>query len=234
MKIIKKLILATFLITACFVFTGAVHAEDIATSPYITIYKPALKQVYYKGENISYNVIVTNPWSNAWCRPFVTIIDSKEKTVKFKPYGYMAIGEKWSLTGSFKTSNIKAAKYYFATLAMPIKPWTTTEYGSGNQKYAGKAIYIRTLKAPKAVKAVRTKKGIKITYNKAKGATKYYIYRSKSKNSGYAKIGTTTKTTFLNKSVKKGKRYYYKVKSVRTVNNTIVSKGSLKATAIAK
>ena len=70
--------------------------------------------------------------------------------------------------------------------------------------------------------------------NKAAGATKYYIYRSTKKTSGFKKIGATKRTVFTNTKVKRGKRYYYKIKSVRTVNNTIKSKYSARVTAKVK
>ena len=233
---IKKLTLATILMAACFVFTGVVHAEDIATDPNITVNNPTLKRVYYKGENINYDVIISNPWSYYWCRPFVSVIkDGSNKTVALHAYNYMYPGKTWRLKKKINTAKFATGKYYFVTMAMPIYPGTTVEVPLSTDKpYAGKAIYVRTLKAPTSVKAGKAKKGIKVTYKKAKGANKYNIYRSTKKTSGYKKIFTTKKTTFINKSAIKGKRYYYKVKSVRSVNKYITSKYSLRTSAIAK
>ena len=56
-----------------------------------------------------------------------------------------------------------------------------------------------------------------ITYKKAAGATKYEIYRSTQK------IAATTKTKYVDSKVKKGKQYYYKVRTVRTGNGTAYS-----------
>ena len=237
MKLLKKLTLATLLLVACFIFANETHAqnEDLITSPYITIYNPSYKHVYYKGERIYYNVVVQNPWSSYWCRPFTALIkDGATSISKGKAYGYMVPGEKWRLKSSFKTSSLSGGKYYFATLAMPIVQGTTQESKYESQKYAGRAIYVRTLKAPKGVKAVGKKKAVRITYKKVTGATKYYIYRSVKKTSGYKLIYKTKNTTFTNKGLKKGNRYYYKVKSVRTVNNKVLSKYSKRVTARAK
>ena len=43
------------------------------------------------------------------------------------------------------------------------------------------------------------------------------MYRATKKNGSYKRICTTTKTKVVNKSLKKGKTYYYKVRAYKTV-----------------
>ena len=64
----------------------------------------------------------------------------------------------------------------------------------------------------------------------------YEIWRSTKKNSGFSKFFTTTKTTYKNtKSLKKGTRYYYKVRAIAHVDGKkITSDWSNKAYRIAK
>ena len=82
---------------------------------------------------------------------------------------------------------------------------------------------LKTLKAPTSLKAAAGKCKVTITYKKAAGATKYEIYRSTQKSKGYQKIAATTKTKYVDTKAKKGKKYYYKVRTVRTGSGTVYS-----------
>lgn len=76
-----------------------------------------------------------------------------------------------------------------------------------------KSIKIPT--GPKAVKALKYKmesyNSLTLSWKASKGATKYTIYRSTSKNGTYKKVKTTTSTTYRLKNVKCGQIYYYKI-----------------------
>ena len=70
--------------------------------------------------------------------------------------------------------------------------------------------------APKSVKAtnVASSGKIKISWGEVNKADKYYVYRASSKSGDYSKIGSTTSTSYTDKTAKVGKTYYYKVKAV--------------------
>lgn len=55
---------------------------------------------------------------------------------------------------------------------------------------------------------------LKLSWNAVTGADKYEIYRSKKKNGSYKKVATVKKTSYLDKKLTTGTRYYYKIKAV--------------------
>lgn len=68
-----------------------------------------------------------------------------------------------------------------------------------------------------AIKSVKSSKRKQVTVaikKKVSGAIGYQIYRSAKKNKGYTLVGTTTKLSYTDKTVKSGSKYYYKVKAV--------------------
>lgn len=67
------------------------------------------------------------------------------------------------------------------------------------------------LSAPTKVKAKKKSKKAKVTWKKVDGATKYTVYRAIKKNGKYKSIGTTKGSSYTDKTVKKGKKYFYKV-----------------------
>lgn len=54
---------------------------------------------------------------------------------------------------------------------------------------------------------------IYLTWDIAKDATSYYIYRATSSTGTYTKVGTSTKNYYTNSSLTSNKTYYYKIKS---------------------
>ena len=54
-----------------------------------------------------------------------------------------------------------------------------------------------------------------LTWKAVPGATEYQVYRSTQRNSGYAKINTTTSTSYVNTGAKAGTTYYYRIVAVK-------------------
>ncbi|MGN0715591.1 MAG: hypothetical protein ACI4LN_07185, partial [Anaerovoracaceae bacterium] len=84
------------------------------------------------------------------------------------------------------------------------------------------------------VKTKSGKKAIKLTWKGIEDIELegIEIYRSLKKSSGYGKepFYTTTKTSYLNTAVKKGTRYYYKVRGFVTIDGEkVYTQYSIKA-----
>ncbi len=65
------------------------------------------------------------------------------------------------------------------------------------------------------------KKKITIKWKKVSGVHGYEIYRATSKNGKFKKVKTiknASKTTYVNNKLKKGKKYYYKIRTYKNVN----------------
>ena len=83
---------------------------------------------------------------------------------------------------------------------------------------------LKKLGKPSGLKMKAGKKKVTVSWKKAAGAKKYEVYRSTKKSKGYAKVATTAKLKITDKKkLKKGRKYYYKVRTVRTGNGTVRS-----------
>lgn len=63
------------------------------------------------------------------------------------------------------------------------------------------------------------KKKITLTWKKATNATGYKIYRATKKSGKYNYFKATNNLKYVNKNLKKGKKYYYKVRAYRTIKD---------------
>lgn len=67
-------------------------------------------------------------------------------------------------------------------------------------------------------------KKVTVKWNKISGATGYKVYRATSKNGKYTCVKTVKSgktVSYVNKSLKKGKKYYYKVRAYRSVSGKL-------------
>ena len=106
-------------------------------------------------------------------------------------------------TLSYKDTKAESGKDYSYTVRAIAKG-----YRSAYQKYD-----IYYLAAPKITKFdSQVGKGITVKWGAVSGAEKYYLYR-KTSGSEWKKIATTTNIRYVDKDIKFGKTYYYRLKA---------------------
>ncbi|MFR5876548.1 MAG: right-handed parallel beta-helix repeat-containing protein [Eubacterium sp.] len=73
---------------------------------------------------------------------------------------------------------------------------------------------------PDSVSIKKKSKTATIKWKKVSGAASYQIFRATSKNGTYTKIAavSSSKTSYTNSKLKKGKTYYYKIRVIRKMN----------------
>lgn len=127
---------------------------------------------------------------------------------------YKKIAQLSNTTTSFTNKKLKSGTvYYYRIRAVLIGGNNHTAYSSVSFVYGATAP-----STPKiTVKALKGKKA-KISYKKVSGATKYMIYYSTKKSSGYKRLTTTNKLSYTKSKLKKGKKYYFKVRAYKELN----------------
>ena len=82
------------------------------------------------------------------------------------------------------------------------------------------------------IKTAAKKGKASVKWAKVENADKYVVYRAVKKNGKYTKKTTTARTSYADKTVKKGKTYYYKVKAYNTDTKTYSKFSAVKAVKI--
>ena len=78
---------------------------------------------------------------------------------------------------------------------------------------AGKPAKVTGIKA-----VAQSNYSIKVSWKKTKNAKKYQLYRASKKTGKYKKIATFNGTTYINSNLKRGTKYYYKVRAINGKN----------------
>lgn len=121
--------------------------------------------------------------------------------------GYHNVGSSYLATGQYAV--------FLAAMPCDVYGYWVDDYYNFDIPDEVIIVNVKKLPKPTSVTATAGKKKCVIKFRKSTGATKYEIYRSTKKSSGYKKIATITGNKYTDKKVKKGKRYYYKVRAKR-------------------
>lgn len=120
---------------------------------------------------------------------------------------------------SYTDTGVKAGKTYYYRVLSYRTVGSAKVYSSYSTKTI-KKVTVSSLSDKKVTVKKLSSKKVKISWKKVSNCTGYIIYRSTKKSSGYKKIKTITsksKVSYTDKSVKKGKTYYYKIRTYKKV-----------------
>lgn len=118
---------------------------------------------------------------------------------------------------NYTIKNLKAGTSY----KYAVKAYTTV----GKPTYLSAAYTQLTTATKPATPTLKVTAGTKqaaLSWNKISGATGYEVYMSTKKDSGYKKVTTVKKNgtvKYTQKSLKKGRTYYFKVRVYKTVDS---------------
>lgn len=124
---------------------------------------------------------------------------------------------------NYTDSTIRAGKTYY----YKIRPTFSKDGQKGYGDYSI-PIKVKTVAKPEIIKLTSLNSGsMQITWKPVGNATGYEVYRSTSKDNGFKKIDTVKKSavSYTDKSVKTGKKYYYKVVALGSLNGKTITSG---------
>lgn len=170
---------------------------------------PALKSA------TNYASGITIKWSK------VTGAGSYEVYRKIKgTSGWVKIGT--SKTTSYTDKTAVSGKIYIYTVKAVSGSYVST--------YIAKGLTIERLARPALESVKSTKKGVNFTWGEVTGATGYYVYRKTGSGDWeqIAKVSGKSTTSYLDKTAKKGKTYYYSVRAYSGSYKSTYNKTGLK------
>ncbi|MGN1050919.1 MAG: fibronectin type III domain-containing protein [Acutalibacteraceae bacterium] len=120
-------------------------------------------------------------------------------------------------TASYKDSSCSTATIY----EYNVKAYRNVKAGTVTSTMQKSGSTGQAVPAPPKISKVTSHKtGMGIYWNKVSGSTGYRIYR-RSQNGSWEKVLlNTTNTEYVDKTCVKGEKYYYRLKTYRTVNGT--------------
>lgn len=133
-------------------------------------------------------------------------------------YGKLAL--MYNPKKTYKKLNVKGTETYYECLNESSVITTNTVV----EKVPGKV---------KLTKAVNSASGVKITWEAQETAESYIVYRKASGEKKFKKIGTTTKTAYVDKTAKSGVKYEYTVKGKNVIGNGSCQKPGVSVTYMA-
>ena len=140
--------------------------------------------------------------------------------------GWKQIGDTTSTSYTWKGAK-SGTKYTFTVRCV------SKDGKSYTSAFDSKGKTITFLSAPKISSLSKTSSGIQIKWGKVTGAVNYKVFR-KTAGGSWTAIGTTTGTSFVDKTAKKGTKYTYTVRCVSKDGKTYTSGFDAKGKSITR
>lgn len=168
-----------------------------------------LKKPSIRISNTNYRTL-TLKWNKSIGAHGYEIYRSRKKNGSYKKVRTVKSGSALK----FINRGLTTGKTYYYKMRAYRKSGGTTRYS------AWSSVKFRKVRPAKPSVRIRTgRREITVKWKKVAGATGYVVSRAKKKNGNYRRIRTLKRSarSYTNSGLKKGKRYYYKVRAYRKI-----------------
>lgn len=124
-------------------------------------------------------------------------------------------------TTSWKDSGLEPGETYYYKIRTYTKKSGSNKYGKFSPVASGTTMVRPRISSVKSLSS----KELEISWSTVNNASNYEIYRATKKSGPYSKIAEVAglnRLNYIDSSVKAGKLYHYKIRSVGLVDNTVV------------
>lgn len=140
----------------------------------------------------------------------------------YEVYKYNSSKKKWEKVGSTTKTSYTVKKLKAGTkYKFKVRAYKTVNKKKYYGSYSSELQTATKTSTPKITSVTTGSKKANLKWKKVSGATGYEIYMATSKNGKYSKVKTITKSSTVKYSktkLKKNKKYYFKVRTYKTVN----------------
>lgn len=183
--------------------------------------------IVYKGQKVWTSFTMWDTYEDYYTIPSIDVYDSNFNHNYYSwnlpdqfivPYG----GYDQDYSG-YVPVKLNKGSYVLAISAMPCDQfgfYPRDWYVSFDVPVAFVNFKVVDLPKPSGLSVSRGKKKCTVKFKKPSAASKCVIYRSTKKSKGYKKVATVSGRKYTDKKVKRGKRYYYKVRALRGNSNS--------------
>jgi len=187
--------------------------------------------LYNIGDEDYYKVVINN--AGTFTLKFSTIGGSNEIgdygwDVKIRDSSNNIIFSKYNVRGAFTQKSITCKKgTYYVVVSSYLSVFSSPIFVQYSINVGSPVTSASSLTAVKitSVKTVSyAKKKVKLTWSKSSktAVTRYQIYKSTKKSSGFKKIATVKTGSYkVTKGLKSGKRYYFKIRGYKVIKGKV-------------